>query len=238
MKFTNATGTDIDPSEVPGAINTYGIAFFRDADVSTLQASLSSWTIPYGHPHENTPGLTLLSANRQDRHAGLKGFTREQLTLHTDRASNDAPPTLMALLILEPPDAGGKTVLADTAPLIGELKSHPEFDDIKASAFLASDNQKWPILERTTHERYRFRFRNDEVARPHSARKEGELLLRALEQLCSHPRTVELRSGEGYLLHNARYLHGRQEFQGRRTVARFLADTSLLSLDHGFQARA
>jgi hypothetical protein len=235
MRFTAVTGADIELADVPIAIKAHGVVLFEDADVSSLRSALSGWTTPYAHPHETAPGLTLMSADLRDGLPGLAGFTRHGLPPHTDRASSDAPPTLMAMVILEPPESGGHSVLLDTAPVVRGLKRHASFDAMISAAFIKSGQRRWPILERSPQGRHRVRFRDDEIANPHTTSRAGEVLLRALKTQCPRPRMLEFGSGEGYLVHNSRYLHGRQEFRGRRVAARFLVDTRLYSLDAGFE---
>jgi hypothetical protein len=42
--------------------------------------------------------------------------------------------------------------------------------------------------------------------------------------IADHMQTFQLRAGEGVLLSNTRWLHGRDSFAGRRTMLRVLGD--------------
>jgi hypothetical protein len=66
------------------------------------------------------------------------------------------------------------------------------------------------------------RFRDDELAAPSSEGEFGDVL--ALRKAISRvTRSIPLQTGDGYILHNQRYLHGRSSFRGDRTLARMLA---------------
>jgi hypothetical protein len=84
----------------------------------------------------------------------------------------------------------------------------------------------------------RIRFRDDRIAVPASA-SDDQQVVDALRDLVSAATiSVRLGPGDGYIVHNHRYLHGRSSFAGDRRLGRMLARVGrhrLAWLNQGFR---
>jgi Taurine catabolism dioxygenase TauD, TfdA family len=226
MELIDIRGKTLEPEGISNAPTTEGIVFVKNGDFIAIKKLLSAWSTPYRHPHENSPGITMIRASRRDsplERPGYRGFCRSPLSLHTDRATSSDPPSIIALLVIEPPQVGGETLLADLAPSIEQLARLPKFSDVCRMAVLTSRHGEWPILEILSSGGFRFRYRDDEIANPRLVSEQGLPVLKAIEKIGHSAQVINFQSGEGYIIHNYRYLHGRRAFEGSRYVIRFLA---------------
>ncbi|WP_150241160.1 TauD/TfdA family dioxygenase [Nocardiopsis quinghaiensis] len=215
-----------------------GVVFFRDTHLADLRHFLTEWTSPYVHPHETQPGLTLIEP-RGATGRGEDGFSREDMGLHTDRATSRTPPSIVALLVLQSPRSGGEALLMDGAEL---LRSIPDIGtrDAKNDFFLGAGSRVlFPVCEEAGGRGFvRIRYRCDDIARPVALGKASGRALDDIENL-RRARRFPLPLGTGCIIHNHRYLHGRTRFEGGRSIARILADVdpgfSLSWLNTGFR---
>ena len=85
----------------------------------------------------------------------------------------------------------------------------------------------------------RLRFRDDHVAGPHSTVGRPDALAELRRLISMATTSIDLASGDGYLVHNHRILHGRSVFAGSRRLARILArvndDHPYTWLNRGFR---
>ncbi len=95
----------------------HGLLLVTEATVNELTSFLGDWTVPYSHPHENSPGITVIRplSVRGENHTG---FTHHPLALHTDRAHSSVPPTIVGCLYTRPAADGGESLLLDGAEII------------------------------------------------------------------------------------------------------------------------
>ncbi|TDC76314.1 hypothetical protein E1285_40190 [Actinomadura sp. 7K507] len=230
MRLIDGTGAPIDPAIMSDTLATSGVVFIRDGDLPTLIELLLTFSELYHHPHEDSVGITRIegaSSASTIGHPGRQAFSRDALPLHTDRAMVAAPPTLATLLTVQAPAQGGEALLADLAPAIHRLTRLPDLAEACRSAVLVSADRQAPVLEPLGPAGYRFRYRNDAIARSRLLSSCGWPVLEELRKLRNTPRVVRMSAGDGYIVHNHRYLHGRRSFSGDRQMIRLLASSDI-----------
>jgi alpha-ketoglutarate-dependent taurine dioxygenase len=222
------TGSDLGEADLGEAIARDGLVLLRNATVAEVRTLLSRWTEPVGHPHDVETGLTVISPRPDgDAANGLAGFTRGPLAPHTDRSLDPEPPSLVVTVLDLPGASGGEALLVDGARVLATLRRSFDPVAIAGLRLRTADGATVPIVE-TTGGLTRIRYRADPVARPHSVTGDRRLLA-ALDELIATPMVLRLDAGDGYLVHNHRYLHGRSGFTGARRLTRMLAR---LTADH------
>lgn len=196
---------------------------FAQAHRALLVEALASWTVVRPHPHAGSDAFTVIEPRSATTESGGDGFSYGAVAPHTDRALLSRPPALAAVLVDQPAQAGGRSLLVD-------LRADWWFRVLARSSRVesdlrlhAADGSLWPVVE-AAHGLVRVRFRDDDLARPRWSGIKGRILLARVQALAARPVAFRLGAGEGYLVHNHRLLHGRTAFQGYRRVMRLLAD--------------
>ena len=193
----------------------------------------------YPHPDGDPDGLTLLHAREGDPETGKRGFTDSELLPHTERSCTPFPPRLLMLMCLTPANHGGQTLLTDGQAVAEDLvRTEPEtlrvLSGPHTAYFGGAAGHAGSIFEPTGTGRWAIRLRLDELVRfaPHVI-PHMEILREAIDQ---HVMTLSLGRGQGFVLDNTRWLHGRCSFQGPRVMLRALGEPrSSLPLDRGFR---
>lgn len=83
----------------------------------------------------------------------------------------------------------------------------------------------------------KIRFRDDPLATPWTD-GDRDIVAALRESISVATRSLPLSAGDGYILHNHRYLHGRSSFAGHRQLVRMLASVTcarLSWLNQGFR---
>lgn len=180
------------------------------------------------HRDSRSDGVTVL-ANRGETTArrGLAGFGRQELIPHTDRSSVECPPRLLMMACGQAAEWGGECLVVDGAAVYVDLAEHvPDAAEALASPrsalFGGAAGYLGSVFAAEPDGRVSVRLRLDDLARfsPHVARWRTTLR----STMNRHVRTISLDVGEGYVLNNSRWLHGRRAFTGRRVLYRVLAD--------------
>ncbi|RKN55077.1 hypothetical protein D7231_34825 [Streptomyces klenkii] len=193
-------------------------------------------------PHRDSEpdGLTVIQdSGHPNQPPGFAGFSNQALPVHTERSGTPEPPRLMLFVCARPAKAGGAIRLADGRAVHTDL-AHQRPDaatalaDPRAALFGGADGVFAPVFAWAEDNRLTLRLRQDQLVRwnplaaPHLAH------LRAA--IARHQQRLELAAGEGYLLDNHRWLHGRDGFRGERVAYRALG-TARFPLDSGFRPR-
>ncbi|AUY48402.1 TauD/TfdA family dioxygenase [Streptomyces sp. CB01881] len=193
------------------------------------------------HRDADPDGLTVIrDTGRHDGRAGFAGLGRGDLDLHTECAQQPQPPRLLLLACARAGDAGGESLLTDGRAILSELAEfHPAALEAlsapRAAFFGGADGHFAPVLEQLAGGRWHLRLRQDSLAR-FSPEAEAHLpaLRRAIER---HTTRLRLAAGQGIVLDNHRFLHGRTAFRGERLLLRALGDPHpVVGLDAGFAA--
>lgn len=179
-------------------------------------------------PHRDAgpDGVTVITSTNSDV-SGYAAFTDAGLIPHTDGSSVPDPPGLLLLACHQPAAEGGWTQVADGAQVIATLAEQcpaalGALSTPRAASFGSADGYTGAIFEPAGPGRTRIRLRLDELARFSPDVADVIPLMRAV--IASHAQTFRLGAGEGMLLSNSRWLHGRDRFSGRRTMLRVLGD--------------
>lgn len=174
------------------------------------------------HPHGDADGITTVrdKSELQDTSAGLAGFCRSKLELHTDRSSERDPPNIVILACAEPASNGGISILSDSLPVINYMaKNHSAELDLLYSEDCYFGNARTPyrILTRTSLGTV-VRFRLDNLGfYPRTMWAAIELFHQLLMRSDCR---FHLRKDTMFVIDNHRVLHGRTEYSGDRTVLR------------------
>ncbi|MEU2516531.1 TauD/TfdA family dioxygenase [Streptomyces syringium] len=169
-------------------------------------------------------GLTAIddTGQHQVRWPRFSGQSSLGPGLHTEGSARVTPPRLVLLVCTEPASQGGHSLLVDGRCLYAETEDCPE-------AVAALSNPRAGFFGRSggtfaQHDggRVSVRFRQDELVRWHPL---ARLHLHALRMAAvRHQQMLTLEAGQGYLLDNHRWLHGRTAFHGARRCYRALGN--------------
>lgn len=232
ISFRSLDDEAVGPGSLAEHLETFGVALFFDATRESLAAYMASWTVLFHHPHAAPDGLTVLQPGGGPDGTG---FSRAAIGPHTDRAQIADPPAVVALLVEQPAEVGGESLLVDIASdraLLRLALQSPE-----RLVLRDKEDHRHPVVEQHG-ERVRVRYRDDALARPMAVNDAGEVVLSRIHALAMTPRLLHMGAGCGYVLHNHRVLHGRTKFTGPRTVVRLLANVApthpLERLNDGF----
>lgn len=178
------------------------------------------------HRDADADGVTVITKT-QDESSGFTGFTDAELIPHTDGSAASSPPGLVLLTCQQAADEGGSTRVVDGALLTRALADqHPAALGLlsapQAAFFGTAGAYLGAPLEPAGPGRNRIRLRLDDLAWFSTEAAAAIPLLR--DAIAAHTRTFRLRQGDGFLLSNTRWLHGRDNFVGHRSMLRILGD--------------
>ncbi|MET8140191.1 TauD/TfdA family dioxygenase [Sphaerisporangium sp. NPDC005288] len=242
MRLLTPGGRQLSGAEARERLAATGVLLLDQASAEEVRSFLCDWTEPYRHPHENSPGITIIEPTDANGEKNGRGFTRESLPLHTDRAHTRAQPTIVGCLYIEHACQGGQSLLLDGARVIGEARENRLLADAGNVVLLAPGHPWLPVIKFSgDSDLWRIRYRSDAMAHPHAATLAAKPLLHLLRTLPA-PADHAFAHGQGYLIHNLRMLHGRRAFSGDRRAVRILATVTRSSeyayLNEGFRLPA
>ena len=220
----------LDPAQQPRVIallREHGLVTFTGITDRTALASAARQLMSI-RPHRDAgpDGVTVIT-DTGTTDPGYAAFTDAELIPHTDGTSLPDPPGLLLLTCQQPASHGGTTLLADavriTATLAGQ---HPAalraLSAPRAAYFGAAGGHLGPVCEPAGPGRARIRLRLDNLAMFSADATPVIPLLRAV--ITQHLYTVQLRAGQGMLVSNTRWLHGRDRYTGPRVMLRILGN--------------
>ncbi len=216
------------PAAVVEALRDRGIVTFAGiADRTQLTRFASAFMISRGHRDADADHVTGIRPDEDlvQRAAGV-GFSRAAVRPHTEGSSLPNPPHLLALACVSPAPIGGTTVVIDGAAVYRHLQTHdpqaaetlsqPEAVRFGAGALPAA------TFELLARDHVAMRYRADDLVEVASdARRAWESLR---EALLEHQIRFKLCAGQGLVLDNTRWLHGRAAFEGDRLFNRVVGD--------------
>lgn len=231
-------------------LRTDGIIFYRGGtDRAEILALVRQLGTIFVHRDAEMDGITQLHCRMdvKDR-AGYLGFSAHALPLHTDSSSERHPPNILLTQCIRPAPDGGAALFVDGQLLFHHLQC--EYPDVLAAfsadasmIFGGSGRQCYPgaMFTRAPDGRVVVRFRMDQCGyfsaplTPHFQR-----LCCAFDALTVE---VPIGAGEGYIVQNGWWLHGRTAYRGAREVYRILAHTphegaAPVDIGYGFPLRA
>lgn len=170
---------------------------------------------------------TIFDLGHTTARSGFAGFSARALAPHTDRSGIVYPPALLAICCSQPAESGGECVLVDGQTVYDDLAANQP--DTLKSLFLPRSVQfggaggyLGSILSKGIADRIILRARFDDLAKFSPAL--NRWILKLSDTIDRHAITFTLRAGEGYILDNHRWLHGRRAFTGQRVIHRITAD--------------
>lgn len=150
---------------------------------------------------------------------------------HTDRSTLSTPPNIVILFCKKQSGEGGETILIDAKDIIEKMQIKyssrlPLFD--KDSVIFDDGNSyyKGSIIESLNDDSFLLRFRNDKFAFFNSSLI--DFLPTFYKFIKENTLEIKLSENCGYIIHNGRYLHGRNKFYGEREMWRLLIHDNFL----------
>lgn len=178
-----------------------------------------------GHRDSDGNGVTTIAARMDDRGTprGHAAFTRGALLPHTDSSGIATPPQLVFVACARAADTGGECIAVDAHAVYQDLScEHPralaDLSTPRTVLFGGAAGHLGAVFTRTDDNRIAVRLRLDELATFSPLVARHLPLLRTMLQ--RHSFTMMLRPGQGYVLDNYRWLHGRGAFTGDRVFYR------------------
>ncbi|WP_433501125.1 TauD/TfdA family dioxygenase [Sphaerimonospora sp. CA-214678] len=204
MRLLTSMWRQLTAVEARRWLAAHGLVLVTEATVAELISFLGDWTVPYPHPHESGPGITViqpLSVSGENHN----GFTRRSLALHTDRAHSRVPPTIVGCLYTQPSADGGESLLLDGAEIIRAVEHKTLLSEAR-HVVLRARGCPWPPVMSLTADgkRYHIRYRDDQIGRPHAATISAQPLLTMMQRPLATPAVYLFDKGQGYLIHNRR----------------------------------
>jgi alpha-ketoglutarate-dependent taurine dioxygenase len=201
-------------------LDSCGIRLVSGLAESEFARLVGSYGELYQHPDANEGSTTVIVPDGRLAAAGL-GFTRSRLALHTDRSSLPLPPRYVAMYMRQhDPFCGGNPKFADVQMAVSSINTE---DLEKVTIRETGTERSVPLLVNSTSRA--IRYRDDGFWTLDGPRALVRELRRRVELL-----TLEvdwLRSGDGYIVDNHRFIHGRTEIRSRdRAVVRFLVNAA------------
>lgn len=190
------------------------------------------------HRDSATDGVTVVSYDPEMAgRSGYAGMSCGPLSPHTDSSGLARPPDAVGLYCEQSSGDGGEAFLLDgyqlldrlttTAPYVAEALSREGC----AVFHSGGSTYRGAVFERSADGPPRIRLRLDDLG---YFATDVLALLPVLERhLTNLGFTVELRPGEGYLIDNRRFLHGRRPFTGKRRMLRVLLNLPSPTSSHG-----
>jgi Taurine catabolism dioxygenase TauD, TfdA family len=220
----------LDPAQQPRVIallREHGLVTFTGiTDRTTLASVARRLTSIRPHRDAGPDGVTVIT-DTQTTDPGYAAFTDAELIPHTDGTSLPDPPGLLLLACEQPASQGGSTLLADAACITATLAGqHPAalraLSAPQAAYFGTAGGYLGPLCEPAGPGRARIRLRLDDLAMFSADATPVIPLLRAV--ITQHLHAIQLRTGQGLLVSNSRWLHGRDRYIGPRIMLRILGD--------------
>lgn len=175
------------------------------------------------HRDSDADGVTAIRRQPGLHHEGYQGFSSDALTPHTDRSGTAEPPQLLLLTCGRVSRTGGECIVIDGRAVYKDLAaSEPGAAEALSAPrtvlFGGAGGHLGSIFEAVPGGRIRVRYRSDDLVKfsPDITR-----WLPALDAAIErHVIRFSLEPGEGYVLDNHRWLHGRSAYTGDRVMYR------------------
>jgi alpha-ketoglutarate-dependent taurine dioxygenase len=217
-----------DQVAVVGALTHHGLALVEGlADSAHLLRVARSVATVVPHRDSASDGVTTLVNLGSAENGAFAGFSSCALPPHTDRSGVANPPGLLVLGCSQPATSGGQCVLIDGQAVYNTL-AETEPDALAALCaprsvlFGGASGHLGAIFTEYDGGRVTIRLRQDDLVNFSPEVSRWLPMLRAA--IDQHVHELDLSAGQGYLLDNHRWLHGRRAFTGHRVVHRVNAD--------------
>ncbi|PTU25157.1 hypothetical protein P175DRAFT_0498267 [Aspergillus ochraceoroseus IBT 24754] len=219
------------PTDLQGiqeAFYAQGIVFLEGFDEDSLRLLATQLGDIVQPRNEKTSGAGISNIRYEPSLSG-KGYSSEELYFHTDRSGWECPPRILMSTLKSRSTTGGESLLVDGLEVLNTIKKqngalYNLITSPEHSSFRSEDGVfvPRPIFEESSG---MFRFRFDD-----NIQLSASLVLRFpqfLEVIYRNAYAISLEPGQGYLLDNHRFLHGRTAFHGSRELLRVLVNPPL-----------
>ncbi|MCK8494901.1 MULTISPECIES: TauD/TfdA family dioxygenase [Spirosoma] len=222
------------------ALDKHGIITFNGIFEIDCFLDLCSKIGPlFNHPDADVNGLTQIThkVDGIDR-PGVPGLTDKNLVPHTDRATVADPPFYTSLLCIKTAAHGGDTILADGKEIYDVMKNRfPSelslLEQPDGAIFGRGSHQYSSAIFNSQGSASKYiRFRYDDIAYFSAEIIQALSVFLTLVYQCQH--VFKLDNGQGYIVQNGRWLHGRHSFEGDRLMNRALIDSKFGTMNFGF----
>ncbi|KAI1874480.1 hypothetical protein JX265_004688 [Neoarthrinium moseri] len=209
-----------------------GVAFCKGCDESSLLNIAKNMGSPVAP--RNASGRGVISRIRCEpalngKTYSSKGYSSEELFFHTDRSGWELPPRILMTALSIKALKGGESLLVDGHRFLSHLRSEePDLYDLVVSPQHSSFRQEngsfqgRPIFDEA---KGILRFRLDNSVQLSGVLAEKWDKLKAA--IYKHAYYVDFQPGDGYIVDNHRYLHGRTSFTGSRKFILFDVDGTI-----------
>lgn len=229
LKFFDIQSNGLIP-KIKRELEASGIVFIEGATSRAAVLKFSS-KIGHvvGHRDSEVDGLTRIAHDpSRERERGFLGFSAKGLFPHTDRSSLQNPPNLLLTVCDQQAESGGESLLVNacrvyTAMLNDFIPSLQKLHDNNAAYFGNNDDYiAAPIFSRRQDGSIAVRFRLDD-----NVHFNGNMITEFGDFIAlvrAHMHCINFDRGQGYLINNKQWLHGRRSFSGSREMWRVLID--------------
>jgi alpha-ketoglutarate-dependent taurine dioxygenase len=172
----------------------------------------------------NTNGITVISNIEQGKNINNSlAFTHAALYPHTDRSPIRVPPKYLINWCVHSSNSGGEVLLCDGHTIFSYLMEH---SPLTCKALMESDAGEFsdtvdtyigPIFKLDNGKIF-LRFRRDNCVKFKTLFHNHIHTL--YEAIDLYTFKVNTKPGEGYVIDNTRWLHGRTAFEGNRVIKR------------------
>jgi TfdA family taurine catabolism dioxygenase TauD len=189
------------------------------------------------HRDSDASGLTTIADIGGQMRSGFAGFSACALNPHTDRSGIVNPPALLMMACGRPASTGGECVVIDGKAVYDDLaESHPKaakaFSAPRSVLFGGASGCLSSVFS-STGDLITIRLRLDDLVQFSPETTRWLPVLRAA--IDRHATMFRLDTGQGYILDNHRWLHGRRAFIGQRLMYRVNGNPlPHLGITHGF----
>lgn len=234
--ITSGAGS-LDP--VMAGLRGNGLAVVDVADRGELLRLANALATIVPHRDSDLTGLTTITDLGQPAGDGFLGFTDRELSPHTDRSGDPRPPVLLMTGCVQAARTGGECVLVDGKAVHDDLAiSHPEaliaLTTPRSVLFGGAAGHLGSVFAHVGG-RITLRLRTDSFAQFSPDVTHWLPLLH--NTIRHHIQVLSLAPGQGYVLDNHRWLHGRRAFTGTRVLHRVHGNPRPhLSFSPGFPA--
>jgi hypothetical protein len=220
---------ELDVASIVAALTSRGLALFdgypNRHDLKSVAEALGKIHL---HRDSDKEGFTVLEPKNAPS-SRKAGFTAKGLFPHTDSSGEERPPDIIVFCCEQRAGFGGESLFVDGREIFLELRraeasllsilTRPD-----AAMFLSDLGYvPKPIIDQDRFGRFAFRFRLDDLS---LFSEPLTYKLPDLVDLIRHSTmSLRLRDGEGFILNNGWWLHGRTGFRGYRRAVRLLVDT-------------
>lgn len=224
------------------ALAARGIALFSGVpEAASLVDLARTMGTVVDHRDSDGNGVTTIAAcaKSAENSSGFAGFTYDALPAHTDRSGIAKPPHLLFVTCARTGTAGGACVTVDARAVYDDLaREHPKglaaLRTPRTVLFGGAAGHLGAVFTSLADDRLAIRLRLDDLA------TFSPLVVRHLPALRDlidrHSIIFTLEPGQGYVLDNYRWLHGRHAFTGDRILYRVHANPpTTRALPRGFR---